>query len=110
MGAANAIRRRITDYGADPADGRTLGLAADIWSRVQGWGRSAWLGAEDDPSLTFNGDGPQLQMYLAPAYAGGGLPISNDGYPDIASGVVVDADDPVRRIFADRLRRRSGGE
>lgn len=105
--AANAYRREITEYGADPRRGPVLGLFNDIWQRAQGKRVLAYRGDQSDPSSSFYGWGPQLQQFTGTGAA------NSIVYKDPAAATLANAqgdiesiDDPTMRILADRLRRR----
>lgn len=109
MTAANETTRTVVDYGRDPAESHVRALARDTVDRVQGFLVRAWMGADTDPYTTFYGYGPGIQDFSGSASpATTNVTYRDGGSADISSGVVEGPlGDPARRIFADRLRRRS---
>jgi hypothetical protein len=101
----------VTEFGEDP-NGRATArnLLTEIWFRVQGTRTHPYAPENGDPSITFNGLGPPPQTFKGMATGlGGATPYRNGGSATIASGLVEGPlGDPARRIFASRMRRRSG--
>lgn len=104
--AANAYRAAITEYGADPRDRLAGNLLRDIWTRLQG-ARTHPYGPMQgkDPSITWNGLAAAPQAFHG-LQTPGGTPYT--GTPMLADGLVEGPlGDPARRIFAQRLARRT---
>lgn len=110
MAAANARARVVVDYGPDPADRYARGLLADTLARVMGRLVHGY-GADDfNPSTTYHGqDDRRLQNFAGAAHGGATSVVTRDGgHADMSSGIAEGPmGDPARRIFADRLRRRT---
>ncbi len=106
-GFVNETAQVIRDYGPDPNRRHAARLLHDTAMRVQGMLVRPWLGADDDPYLTFSGYGPGLQDFVGAASpASTGVTFRDGGNAEISSGIVEGPmGDPARRIFADRLRR-----
>lgn len=109
--AANSYLAAVTEYGEDPNGRATArGLLGEIWARVQGFRTHPYGPAQGkDPSITFNGYGPAPQDFRGMnSINAGGIPYRDGGYATIASGLVEGPlGDPSRRLFAQRLARRS---
>jgi hypothetical protein len=107
---ANERRTAITEYGADPRDGVTLGLIGRLWNTLQGHYTAGYRPADDDPSTVFTGLHAPVQSFMGADFlAGNPVQYANGGYPTIDTGLIEGPmGDPARRIFADRLRRRGG--
>jgi hypothetical protein len=110
MPFANEYRTAITEFGADPRDRFAAGLLANIWTRLQGFRTHPYGPMQGkDPSITWNGlaEAPQNFRGLQ-APLGSGVPYVNGGNAMIDTGLVEGPmGDPARRIFAQRLARRS---
>lgn len=110
MGFANEYRAPVAEFGPDPRERQARGLLFDSWTRLQGWFTTVYGPEKSDPSTTFNGTivtPPQQFKGLQPK-VGGGLPYRPGGSATIDSGLVEGPlGDPARRIFAQRLARRS---
>jgi hypothetical protein len=108
MAWSNARPGRVVEFGEDPlAPGR--GLLTELWTRLQGARTHPYGVEKSDPSITFNGVGPALQNYAGLGQlSAGAYPYRNGGSATIASGLVEGPlGDPARRIFSQRLARRS---
>lgn len=108
MTFANEYRAPVAEFGADPRDRLAGGILRDIWTRLQGARTHPYGPAQGkDPSITFNGvaEAPQGFRGLQ-APLGSGTPYT--GTPMLDTGLVEGPlGDPARRIFAQRLARRS---
>lgn len=103
---ANEQRRVVTDYGADP-NNPAAWVVRDAFLRVWGFLVPYVGGGSADPKGQFHGVGPMLQDFTGAANPAATTIVNRDGeFPSIQHGA-SDPDDPVRRVFADRLRRRS---
>jgi hypothetical protein len=104
---ANQIRTLVSDFGIGPDARQGLGLARDLWQRVQGARTHPYGPAKDDPSITWNGYAQSPQQFRGlNTPLGSGEPYRNGGSPTISSGLVEGPmGDPARRIFAQRLKR-----
>ncbi len=111
MGSANQRTVPVAEFGADPRDRFAAGLLTGIWTRLQGFRTHPYGPADKDPSTTFNGYTHSSQEFHGlQAQMGGGLPYRNGDTPKLDSGLVEGPlGDPARRIFAQRLARRSTG-
>lgn len=109
-GAANAALVPQTVYGPDRAgEAQQRTVAAEITSRLTGGGTPATVGANGDPSTTFNGAIPQRVQelgglaYLSPTpshYRDTGANGLEDALPDATFTA-----DPARRALAEQLAR-----
>ena len=110
MGFANAQQRVITDFGQDP-NNPAGGLVRDAMRRLHGFLVPVMVGGDADPVTQFHGDGPPLQDFLGAANRASTTVVFRNGdMPTISSGIAEGpTTDPARRIFADRLRRQTGG-
>lgn len=108
LNSANSVTRTVTDYGEDPIQ-PARGLVHDAWMRLHGFLVPAVVGGDTDPGLQFFGYGPELQSFHGAANRASTAVTYRDGsnaeLTNAESGGVTT--DPVRRIFGDRLRRRS---
>jgi hypothetical protein len=105
---ANEHIAAIAEFGADPRERVAGGLFREIWTRVQGLRTYPYAPADKDPSTTFNGLGAAPQDFHGLTSPGGGLPYRNGGSAMLDTGLVEGPmGDPARRIFAQRLARRS---
>jgi hypothetical protein len=113
MGAfANQYTAPTAEFGADPADRRAGGLLRELWSRVQGARTHPYGPEKGDPSTTWNGyaQPPQAFHGLQQPLGGSGTPYRPGGFATIDTGLVEGPlGDPARRIFAQRLARRTPG-
>lgn len=110
--AANSYRRTLTEYGADPNDGRAIGLAAQLWRRVQATWATRYGIANGAPEVSFTGTVERsLPMMAGAAPLGANTnPYRGGGAATIETGLVEGPmGDPARRIFAQRMQRRNGG-
>jgi hypothetical protein len=107
LGAINARTHPVTDYDPDPRNPGAQ-LLHDVWLRLHGWLVPAVVGGDTDPELQFHGYGPQMQDFVGLANPSANSSVTRNGeYADVSSAVTAGPmGDPVRRIFADRLRRR----
>jgi hypothetical protein len=103
---ANAVPRQVVDFGVDPHN-PARGAVHDAWLRLHGFVVNVVAGGDTDPSSTFAGAVPSMQNFIGLSTAGAtAQTIRNGGMPDISSPLTEGPEtDPVRRIFADRLRR-----
>lgn len=108
-GAVNATTRTVVDYGEDPHN-PARGVVADLILRLHGFLVPVVMGGDTEPSTQFHGDyGRELQGFVgavnpastAVMYRNGG----NAELGDASTGSTMT--DPARRMFADRLRRRT---
>lgn len=106
---ANQYTAPVAEFGADPHDRTAWSLFTEIWSRVQGLRTVPYGVADKDPSVTFNGYAAAPQEFTGLGTSlGGATPYRNGNYPTIDSGLVEGPlGDPARRIFAQRLARRT---
>lgn len=108
---ANAVQRVIVDYGREPAESWVRRLYGDVSARLRGVLVAPVLGADADPERTYGGrlEGVSVQDFQGAANpASTNVAYRDGGHATIASGIVEGPyGDPARRIFADRLRRRS---
>ncbi|NUP79754.1 MAG: hypothetical protein HOV96_19635 [Nonomuraea sp.] len=106
---ANSYTAPVQEFGEDQLGaGMFRSIFRDIWARVQGRAGQAYYGGfEGSPENTLGGYGNSPQSFIGVAGRGRSDSITTNGaYPTIASGIVEGPmGDPVRRIFADRLRR-----
>jgi len=112
MGAfANQYTAPVSEFGADPRDRFAAGLLTGIWTLLQGFRTHPYGPADKDPSMTFNGYAQSPQEFRGlHAPLGGGVPYRNGDTPKLDTGLVEGPlGDPARRIFAQRLARRSPG-
>lgn len=106
--AVNAFRRTVIDYGEDPNNpARSIGR--DLALRLGAFLVPVVGGGDTDPEQQFHGVGPKLQDFDGAAnQVGNRILYTNGGNAEISSAVTSGVTgDPVRRMFADRLRRRS---
>lgn len=107
-GAVNAQTRVVIDYAPDP-NAPSRGVFADLFARLHGFLVPVVAGGDTDRGAQFHGYGPELQGFKgATNPASNAVLYRNGGYPELgnaATGGVVT--DPVRRMYADRLRRRA---
>lgn len=104
---ANSYTAPVQEFGEDQLGaGLVRSMFRDIWARVQGRAGQAYYGGADGaPESTLGGYGNSPQSFIGVAQRNTAV-ITNGAYPTIASGIVEGPmGDPVRRIFADRLRR-----
>lgn len=104
----------VAEFGADQHDRTAWTMFTDIWSRVQGLRTVPYAPADKDPSTTWNGYAAPAQQFTGlNGSMGSALPYRNGNFPNIDSGLVEGPlGDPARRIFAQRLARRTamGGQ
>jgi hypothetical protein len=109
---ANQYQAPTAEFGPDPHDRTSAGLMATIWNRLQGARTHPYAPMQGkDASITWNGTSagaPQAFRGLNGAPLGGAVPYRNGESAMIDSGLVEGPmGDPARRIFAQRLARRS---
>lgn len=105
---ANERTVSTAEFGADPRERVAGSLFREIWTRVQGFRTHPYAPADKDPSTTFNGYGNPPQQFEGFTAPGGAIPYRPGGFPTLATGLVEGPmGDPARRIFAQRLARRS---
>ena len=108
---ANATARVVVDYGPDPAESWVRRFYADVSARLRGELVAPVLGSDADPERTYGGrlEGVSLQDFDGAASpATTNVAYRDGGHATIAEGIVEGPyGDPARRIFAERLRRRS---
>lgn len=109
--AANAVERTVVDYLGDPVnDGRTRSLMLEVTGRAQGAGQVVYAGMDGDPSTTFTGHHSGVQSFAAAAAPAANASVYGDMLEaTMEHGLVDEGDayaDPVRRMLAERLRRR----
>jgi hypothetical protein len=110
MPFANEFKAPVAEFGSDPRERAARGLLYDAWTRVQGFLTTAYGVEKSDPSITFNGTivTPPQQFRGMQPKTGSGIPYRPGGSATIDSGLVEGPlGDPARRIFAQRLARRS---
>lgn len=107
---ANAQRRAIVDYGADPRERFSGSLFGRLWNTAQSRYTASYRPADDDPSAVFTGLHQPVQAFMGADFlAANPVQYQNGGHPTIDTGLIEGPmGDPARRIFADRLRRRGG--
>jgi hypothetical protein len=108
---ANERRAPITEYGADPRDGRFQSLMGRLWNTVQSRYTAPYLPADDDPNgRVFTGLHTPVQAFMGADFLPGNpVQYANGAFPTIDTGLIEGPmGDPARKIFADRLRRRGG--
>ena len=107
-GFANQRTVPVAEFGPDPRERHAGWLHWNTWVRLQGFFTAVYGPERSDPSTTFNGTlvtPPQHFAGLQPR-PGSGVPYT--GQADISTGLVEGPlGDPSRRIFAQRLARRS---
>lgn len=108
-GAINAVIRTVVDFAPDP---HTLGrdIAGEAAWRLQGGSGLAYIGDVGDPARSWNGPLPTNQVFVGASVMGHNPIVSRDqSGADIATGVTAEGPfaDTTRRIFAQRLARRS---
>lgn len=106
---ANERRSVVTDYGTDP-NNPSWPIVRDAMRRLNGFiGGHAIAGGDADPETQFLGVGPQIQDFTgAASRASTGVVYRNGDVPTIGTPITEGPEtDPVRRIFADRMRRRA---
>lgn len=109
MGFANQRAAVVTDFGADP-NNPSWPIVRDAMRRLNGFiGGPVIAGGDADPERQFFGVGPQLQDFTgAAARPSTGVVFRNGDVPNIGTPIAEGPEtDPVRRIFADRMRRRA---
>ena len=105
---ANQYSAPVAEFGPDPRERVAGGLFAEIWARVQGLRTHPYAPADKDPSTTFNGYAQAPQNFQVQIPLGSGIPYRDGGSATIDSGLVEGPmGDPARRIFAQRLARRT---
>ena len=109
LGAINARPRTVVDYDTDPRN-PAMQVFRDVLLRLHGFLVPAVLGGDADPETMFFGYGPELQDFKGAAAPGHNPVVYADptGAEIGSAAVAGPSGDPARRIFADRLRRRSG--
>lgn len=104
--SANQVTRTVTDYTVDP-NRPGVSIFRDVLARVQGFLVPATVGGDTDPGLQFFGYGPAVQDFRGVAVTVATGSVIKDGAADLSDAVTANPmGDPVRKIFADRLRRR----
>jgi hypothetical protein len=105
---ANARTRTITEFEQD-SNNPSRGLIREAWLRLHGFLVPVYAGGDVDPGGQFFGDGPALQNFVGAANPASTTVVYRNGdVPTIAQAIADGPEtDPARRIFADRLRRRS---
>jgi hypothetical protein len=105
MAFANERPHVVVDFGPDP-NNPAKGLVRDAFLRVWGFLVPVYAGGSLDRGSQFHGVGPAMQDFVGAANPAATTIVNRDGeYPTISSGVTADGD-PVRRMFAERLRRQ----
>ncbi|KAB2809299.1 hypothetical protein F9L07_19865 [Pimelobacter simplex] len=102
----NERRTVVTDFGPNPTN-PAAGLARDAFLRLWGFLVPVVGGGSLDPSGQFHGVAAPIQDFVGAANPASNTVVTRDGaYPNISSGVTAEGD-AVRRMFAERLARRS---
>jgi hypothetical protein len=106
---ANQRTVPVAEFGADPHERTARSLFGEIWARVQGLRTVPYGAADKDPSTTWNGYAAPPQEFTGLGSSlGGATPYRNGNFPTIDTGLVEGPlGDPARRIFAQRLARRT---
>lgn len=108
MTFANQQTRQVTDFGIDPHN-PAAAVVRDAWARLHAWLVPVTTGGDSDPERMFFGYQEGLQDFTRVAAPAATSSIYLDGSPELSDAVTTDntMTDPVRRLLADQLKRRS---
>lgn len=108
MSFANQQTRKVTDFGIDPHNPAAQ-IVRDAWLRLHGWLVPVTTGGDADPERTFFGRVDGVQDFTRAAAPAANPVTYTPANGDLGSAVTTDTTmtDPVRRLLAEQLQRRS---
>ncbi len=108
MSSVNAHTRTVTDYGIDPHNPAGQ-IARDLFMRLGGFLTAVTVGGDADPERSFFGYVEGVQNFNNASAPAATSFVYLDGAANLSGASTTDSTmtDPVRRLLADQLARRS---